>query len=369
MTPGFETAGGCREKGLEPSNARGIFHPPGSTPAYVPYPQISRSGLSTCALGGLLPVLTPAEVARIAFENTGWKEDTLVTAVAIALGESGGDPHVKSRVDKADSKWGVSTGLWQIRPLHADRGTGRPRDETRLTDPVFNARSAYQIYLDAKGFKPWGAYTNGSYKRHLAEAEAAVKEATSMAWRLAMSLVQLGHEVNRMAPNRSKASDGTIGDSSHSSRTSDHNPDSRGVVRARDITHDPANGLDCHKLADQIKDDVRVKYLIWDRRIWNPSISRSWRSYSGSNPHTKHLHVSVRTDNGDNTQAWLEQEDDLAQVPQAEWNEIRDKVRALSAAEFENTPQKVAAKTPRGDIFSRTDLWIRLFDKLGIKWK
>jgi len=42
-----------------------------------------------------------------------------------------------------------------------------------------------------------------------------------MSWRLARSLEPLRNEVNAAAPNRSKASDGTIGDTAHSSRASD----------------------------------------------------------------------------------------------------------------------------------------------------
>jgi len=48
-----------------------------------------------------------------------------------------------------------------------------------------------------------------------------------MSWRVATSLGATGTEgllgeINASAPNRSKASDGSIGDEAHSSRTSDH---------------------------------------------------------------------------------------------------------------------------------------------------
>ncbi len=74
-----------------------------------------------------------------------------------------------------------------------------------------------------------------------------------MAWRTAKSLDVLLDEINRAAPKRSKASDGSIGDAAHATRSSDHNPWVRwlgtGIVTARDFTHDPAGGLDCNKLA------------------------------------------------------------------------------------------------------------------------
>ena len=71
-------------------------------------------------------------------------------------------------------------------------------------------------------------------------------------WRVAKSLEHLRTQVNNAFPNRSKASDGTIGDISHQGRESDHNPwvvdAGIGVVTALDVTHDPAHGCDAGKL-------------------------------------------------------------------------------------------------------------------------
>jgi hypothetical protein len=43
-----------------------------------------------------------------------------------------------------------------------------------------------------------------------------------------------------------------VGDSDHTKRASDHNPDSRGIVHAFDITHDPKHGVDCEVLAHHL---------------------------------------------------------------------------------------------------------------------
>lgn len=118
-----------------------------------------------------------------------------------------------------------------------------------------------------------------------------------MAWRVAKSLDKLLAQINAKFPNRSKVSDGGIGDASHSARESDHNPDDNGVVCARDYTHDPAHGFDSYAFADQLRlvGDPRVKYIISNRRISNPSIQGgAWRPYTGSNPHDHHVHVSVK---------------------------------------------------------------------------
>ena len=118
-------------------------------------------------------------------------------------------------------------------------------------------------------------------------------------WRVAESLQVLLKQVNELAPNRDKSSDGSIGNSEHSARTSDHNPDDDGVVKARDITNDPAHGVDSQKMAQQIVDsrDSRVKYIISNRRIISGDAGPKpwlWRSYDGPNPHNHHFHISVK---------------------------------------------------------------------------
>ena len=118
-----------------------------------------------------------------------------------------------------------------------------------------------------------------------------------MAWRVAKSLEVLLAEINTVAPQRSRASDGSIGDEDHQAAgSSDHLPNDADVVCARDYTHDPDSGADMHQFAEQIKhrNPRAVKYVIWNRRIWSKKRNaEGWRKYNGSNPHTKHMHVSV----------------------------------------------------------------------------
>ena len=126
-----------------------------------------------------------------------------------------------------------------------------------------------------------------------------------MTWRVARSLDVLRDEINAAAPNRSTASDGSIGDAAHASRSSDHNPwvtnNGVGIVRARDFTHDPQGGLDCNVLAERVRQLALEghpalgagAYIIWNRAIASATYGWRWRPYNGSNPHDKHLHVSV----------------------------------------------------------------------------
>lgn len=112
-----------------------------------------------------------------------------------------------------------------------------------------------------------------------------------MSWHLAPSLDQLRAEVNALWPNRSKASDGTIGDAAHSSRTSDHNPNARRSVNAIDIT---ASGVDVQKIINAAKAHPSVRYIIFNRQIMNRDIGNfAARRYTGSNPHVAHVHISI----------------------------------------------------------------------------
>lgn len=140
---------------------------------------------------------------------------------------------------------------------------------------------------------------------------------TVLNWRPADSLLTLRDEINQLAPRRSIADDGFVGDANHATRTSDHNPwikDGRScVVSAFDMTHDPKNGCNAEELASSLVSarDHRVKYIIWNRRIVNgeaigSSSPWTWRRYGGTNPHDRHMHVSVLPEKAlyDNTSRW-----------------------------------------------------------------
>lgn len=117
-----------------------------------------------------------------------------------------------------------------------------------------------------------------------------------MPYRIAKALDTLRTQVNKAYPNRSKLSDGWIGDQSHQTRQSDHNPNAAGVVQGLDITHDPTHGFDSYKFAEYLrtKRDSRIKYVISNGRIFSATNTPwTWRNYSGSNKHDKHVHVSV----------------------------------------------------------------------------
>lgn len=185
----------------------------------------------------------------------------------------------------------------------------------------------HSMVIDAGADGLWAEdgvhFTESGYRLLAAGVASAVREALGLTpplphhvrnagfwfdgrpWRLANSLVVLRAQIDRAAPGRNRATDGDVGDADHSMRESDHNPTVRsgetGVVTALDITHDPDEGCDAALLAESLRrsQDPRISFLIHDRRIVSCEAREEfakweWRPYQGANPHTTHLHVSVR---------------------------------------------------------------------------
>ncbi|MDR6322899.1 hypothetical protein [Actinoplanes couchii] len=125
------------------------------------------------------------------------------------------------------------------------------------------------------------------------------------------SLVQLRAELNRIAPGRDKTSDGTIGDTAHQGRVSDHNDDEVGRVPIRDADskHEVhaidldvdlrESDLTMEKVVQHVVGrcrsgaEKRLRYVIYNRRIWEASNGWKQRAYSGDNAHTQHAHFSA----------------------------------------------------------------------------
>lgn len=111
-----------------------------------------------------------------------------------------------------------------------------------------------------------------------------------MSWRLANSLIELSAEVHALSPKQTIYA---IGDSAHQASASDHNPNAAGVVCAIDIMQ--GNGLDLQAIANHLVAHPHpdAKYVIHNRKIASKSQGWRWRTYTGSDPHTNHIHVSV----------------------------------------------------------------------------
>jgi hypothetical protein len=110
-------------------------------------------------------------------------------------------------------------------------------------------------------------------------------------------------QATAIAPLRMKASDGLLPSQAHikQSPTSDHN-----TGFAVDLTHDPKHKIDCDDIFQKLKEDKRVKYLIFKGKIWSKERANEGdREYTGSNKHNKHLHISINDDMGKDTSPWF----------------------------------------------------------------
>jgi hypothetical protein len=137
-------------------------------------------------------------------------------------------------------------------------------------------------------------------------------------------------QATAIKPSRKKASDGLLPSAAHikQSPTSDHN-----TGYAVDLTHDPESGVDCSDIFEKLKEDKRVKYLIFNKKIWSKDKARLGnRPYTGSNPHTKHLHISINDGCGDDTSPWF-------------WWMNQPKVVNQIIANVKSVPVKKAYKT------------------------
>jgi hypothetical protein len=126
--------------------------------------------------------------------------------------------------------------------------------------------------------------------------------------------VRLRSDFDAIAPGRNKASDGWIGDTAHQQETSDHNPDETGSVPIHDA--DRVNEVHAIDVDSDLREfdltmekvvqfllgrcrsgaEKRLRYIIYNRRIWEASNGWRLRTYTGPSPHTEHAHFSFSYD-------------------------------------------------------------------------
>lgn len=128
-----------------------------------------RAGICAIAVLGAVVVspATPASAATGADlcaqvgSVAGFRGDALVTAVAIALAESGCNPNATSAAS--------ALGIWQIHaPSHPQYSAAC------LYDPQCNANAAWVVSSHGTGWGPWTVYSTGSYQSRIPAANAAV---------------------------------------------------------------------------------------------------------------------------------------------------------------------------------------------------
>lgn len=162
-----------------------------------------------------------------------------------------------------------------------------------------------------------------------------------LGWHTPPSLNALMDEIEAWDSVR-RLTDGTLGDITHSSRESDHNPDENGIVRACDAGEsDDAQG---DYLAEKLlaSQDDRIAYVIHDgRRFLGAKYAYLrgrkpwvWIPYTGVNAHLKHNHTSVNASQDDNAKPWNLFDITVPVSPQEEnmWQKPGDFVEDLDDA-------------------------------------
>jgi hypothetical protein len=129
-------------------------------------------------------------------------------------------------------------------------------------------------------------------------------------WILIAAGKSLMAEFDVIAPDRDHASDGTIGNAAHAAEVSDHNPDETGSVPIHDADHiNEVHAIDVDSdlrtpgltmeyvvqfilLRCRSGAEKRLRYIIYNRRIWEADNGWKQRAYTGASAHTEHAHFS-----------------------------------------------------------------------------
>lgn len=116
--------------------------------------------------------MTISDIATVA-GNAGFQGQDLITAVAVAMAESSGNPDAFGDAGIGQG----SFGLWQISSkYHPEYGP----DFASLYDPQANANAAFAVYSAAgNSFTPWSTFKAGSYEQFLDSAAAAIAVAVT----------------------------------------------------------------------------------------------------------------------------------------------------------------------------------------------
>jgi hypothetical protein len=171
-------------------------------------------------------------------------------------------------------------------------------------------------------------------------------------WILIAAAKSLFAEFNEIAPDRDHTSDGSIGDAAHQREVSDHNPDETGNVPIHDADHiNEVHAIDvdtdlrvpglsmetvvqfilarCRSGAEK-----RLRYIIYNRRIWEGDNGWKQRAYTGTSEHLEHAHFSFSytTSLEASTVSW-HLEDIPVALTTADKNWISAQIAAVTAAD------------------------------------
>jgi Lysozyme like domain/Bacterial TSP3 repeat len=113
--------------------------------------------------------LSPSQVFTLLLQG-GFPPDKARVMTAIAQAESSLNAGALGDVNLETAQWGPSVGLFQIRTLKAETGTGSDRDIQRLlNNPAEQVKAAMDISNKGNNFGPWSTFKSGAYLQFLNE--------------------------------------------------------------------------------------------------------------------------------------------------------------------------------------------------------
>lgn len=115
-----------------------------------------------------------------AARDAGFTGDALVTAVAIAIAESGGNVSAVSPVNSNGTR---DYGAWQINSVHRSEGF----DTTLALNAEYNAKWAWKLSSHGTNWRPWSTYWShpfssgagqGAYQQYMSAARGSVEKSS-----------------------------------------------------------------------------------------------------------------------------------------------------------------------------------------------
>ena len=196
--------------------------------------------------------------------------------------------------------------------------------------------------------------------------------------------VQLRREFNLIAPGRDTASDGWIGDTAHQNEVSDHNDDEVGKVPIHDadLIHEVhavdvdntlrESDLTMEKCVQFLLGrcrsgaEKRLRYMIYNRRIWSASAGWVQKTYTGASPHTEHAHFSFSYETAleASVASWHLEDIPVSMTP-ADWTRLENLIDEAATAAAERVwatkiPDYADGKTPHRELTAAT--WVGYAD-------
>jgi hypothetical protein len=145
-------------------------------PAGISDPSSAPGAVTGFVPGAASGDFTLVQMASLAL-SAGCSASQAPIAGAIGAAESGGDPGAQGDISLMDATWDWSEGLWQIRGLRSERGSGGLRDSLANADPEHDARAMMAISSGCTDWTPWSTYNSGAYLAYLPLTTAAVAAA------------------------------------------------------------------------------------------------------------------------------------------------------------------------------------------------